>query len=116
MKLSKKERARVARAFRLAKPLVESREIEFICVALTRLETLGRISSPVMLNAKEVINDRLGHHDCLESWVFQRITGKKPSSLGKREYRLFTTGSAAYEKGRDARLRWLDSLIKEFSE
>ena len=94
-------------AFTEAKKHIESKESRFICYALRDAFLDGKISERIRQEAIDIIETRLGT-DCIYigSWLYANIPECTPeylcSSEGKEQQRLY-------------RLRWLDSLIAEFS-
>lgn len=97
MKYTKQERKQIAAAFKRAKRDIANCRHEFICVALEWAEMSGSE------NAIDVIDDRLCQYDTLNSWVRAHAKASPEVSGETEQMRLY-------------RLRWLDALIKEFSE
>lgn len=99
MNYTKQQRMEIAAAFRDAKVLIESGIQTYICCALQNV-----VANDGLL-AKNVIRQRLGNdYHTLNSWL-RDVAGVswRLTEHSDRQMRLY-------------RLRWLDALIKEFSE
>lgn len=93
----------IAAAFKQARPLIASEQERFICVALTfgRFHPLKSAGEA----AEEIVMERIEHgsggYFTLDTWVTERVLhGHQPSLKDMQAFRL----------------RWLDSLIVEFSQ
>lgn len=94
--------AKLVAAFTAARKLIASNQESFICHAL---ENCG-LHRAIREDATKIIQDRLAGHSVASSWLHENVPGAK-------EY-IWSQGQSwviyhAY------RLRWLDSLIAEFS-
>lgn len=100
MKYTKQQRKDLYKAFKAAQPYLE--EQGFVCWALGDAYKVGKITTEQQKLAKRLINDRIHPHYTVGTWLNR--------SAGIPD-RLFTPKAMeAYRK------RWLESLIKEFSE
>lgn len=98
MKYTKQQRMEIAEAFRAARKIVDSGAEDFICVALQVSD--ARYSS----EARHIISSRIHPYDTLNTWLMKNHRpSRRHSRMNGAQMRLY-------------RLRWLDALIKEFSE
>lgn len=97
----------LAKIFKQAKKLIKNRESDFICYAIDEIEEGGHIYNANMCDtARNLIHKRMWTSHTLEGWLSwycrQEFHWLVYSKEGKKQMRLY-------------RLRWLDSLITEFS-
>lgn len=93
----------LVKAFKAAKWYIESNKERFICCALQEASFDHSISYLEYLNAKNLIETRIGSDIALEEWLSEHILcSDTQHMIMSEEMRLY-------------RLRWLDSLIAEFS-
>lgn len=100
MKYTKQERKQIASAFRDARELIASDDERYICYAL------GGVCLEGAEEALQIVQERLDQpkNFTLTDWL-HRVHGIDTSFVDDYE-----------EQMRLYRLRWLDALIKEFSE
>lgn len=109
---SKRERKALNRAFTAALQhlsethLDSETECEFICHALSKAETFGKISYPDEMRAKGLIMWRLGGNVDLTNWLIDQGMDSKAIKTDRSRMGL---------KAQAARKAWLESLIEEFS-
>ena len=100
--MSKVTNKHIANAFALARARIENDGEEFICCALDFQNTEAGEA------ARMIIRDRLDSEYILNTWVWNNIPEARDieKNMGKENY---------YKEMMKYRLRWLDALIKEFS-
>lgn len=107
MKYTKQQRRDLHKAFKAAEPFLDGQG--FLCWALEIAHAAGKID-PEQVNldqeqvnlAKNLIEHRICPHNTVCGWLH--------SSVGVPNKELTPTAMQTYRK------RWLESLIKEFSE
>lgn len=87
--------------FRLVREEIANKKEYYICITIHSLVEGGSITYRDMQAAKNVIQGRMGGYASLDAWLEHKhgIPAIKLTKTRMREYRL----------------RWLDSLIAEFS-
>ena len=104
----------IAKAFALARELIQSGQEMFICDALFYLSNTGKITYDVRSDARELLHDRISPDSDEYDWYESYETWIK-----REHYDLWITSLRDHtlrDKLRRGRLAWLDSLIAEFSE
>lgn len=97
----------LACTFQLARELIAGNQCWYICIALDQLYRQGSIQGLEHDQACSIIQNRLGSGAAsVESWLCRSVPEFKS---------WYTSADYCDQVMVDYRLRWLDSLIKEFS-
>ena len=106
--MNKTDRANIAQAFKEAKEYLQQRGRGFICITLLDIAHGAE--------AKKVIEERLGGHSTLEEWVVANLPQKEWAGLLKHDAGgVYSGGKFGDDQMNLFRIRWLDSLVQEFS-
>lgn len=97
----------LVKAFKAAKPYLKNDLEEFICYSLYQAFSDKKITYQQRDKAIEIIHDRLGNVSNCVSWLRWNIEDF--------DHRWAEDTFEGCEEMRAYRLRWLDSLIEEFS-
>ena len=95
----------LAHAFRLAQSMIATGHQWYICEALIHLYARRQIQGWEYERARNIIQTRLGDSITVEEWLERNVTDGNVY--------LWADNPTGILK--DYRLRWLDSLIEEFS-
>lgn len=106
--MNKTDRANIAQAFKEAKEYLQQRGRGFICITLSGIKHGAE--------ATKVIEERLGGHSTLEGWVVANLPRKEWAGVLKNsDAGVYRRGEFGYDQMNLFRIRWLDSLVQEFS-
>lgn len=105
-KFTARERRQMVHALRLAKRRIEGHASTFICLALDSLVVGGEVQHRTASLLQEMIMDRISPYGSLNSWVAVNV------GLGATKFH----EKAFAEDIRKHRIKWLDLLIKEFTD
>ena len=100
--MTTRDRRALAEAFKEARKRIESRRCHYICYALKGALDERKIDCWAAQSAGNLILDRLSPYNTVEGWL-----------MGSAGVPVRFAQNA--ELSREYRLRWLDSLIEEFS-
>lgn len=89
----------ISEAFKQARQFVDTRSTSYICIALKRCDIRGITHEDVVVNARKIIQARMGNFYTLEDWLVVNVSD-------------FDWDNAV--KIQATRHAWLDSLIEEF--
>lgn len=93
-------------ALRLAKRRIESRADRFICLTLDSLVLHGEIQQRTADLLREMVMERISPYPPLDTWIAAN-TRVEPARFGSKAF---------VEDVRQHRIKWLDLLIKEFTD
>ena len=105
-KFTARECHQMVHALRLAKRRIESHAGRFICLALDSLVLHGEIQRRTANLLQEIIMGRISPYPSLDTWVAVNA-GVEPARLGSKPF---------VEDVRQHRVKWIDLLIKEFTD
>lgn len=105
-KFTARECRQMVHALRLAKNRIENRAGRFICLTLDSLVLHGEIQQRTADLLREMVMERISPYGSLDSWVAANVE-LQPAKFG---------GKAFAEDIRKHRIKWLDLLIKEFTD
>ena len=106
--MNKKDRNNIAQAFKEAKEHLQQHGRGFICITLSCINHGAE--------ATKVIEERLGGHSTLEGWVVANLPQKEWAGVLKNSNAgVYREGKFGDDQMNLFRIRWLDSLVQEFS-
>jgi hypothetical protein len=97
----------LVKAFTEARKLIANKRLSAICFALDNASDNRNITRQVCEDAVNIISERLGDSAFVGSWLRDNVPGLT-------EHYLYYTRDGLSAQ-REYRLRWLDSLIADFS-
>lgn len=104
-KFTARECRQMVHALQLAKRRIESRAGRFICLTLDSLVVQGEIQQRTANLLQEMIMGRIHPYRSLDIWISAN-TNAGPAKFSK----------AFIEAARQHRIKWIDLLIKEFTD
>ena len=105
-KFTARECRQMVRALQLAKGRIENRAGRFICLALDSLVVGGEIQRRTANLLQEMVMERISPYPTLDTWVAVN------AGVGLARF-----GSKAFvEDVRQHRVKWIDLLIREFTD
>lgn len=105
-KFTARECRQMVHALRLVKRRIESRAGRFICLTLDSLVAQSEIQLRTAGLLREMIMERISPYPTLDTWIAAN-TRVEPSRCGSK---------ASVEDVRQHRVKWIDLLIKEFTD
>ena len=105
-KFTARECRQMVHALRLAKRRIESRTGRFICLTLDSLVLHGEIQQRTADLLREMVMERISPYPSLDTWIAAN-TRVEPSRFGSKAF---------VEDVRQHRVKWIDLLIKEFTD
>lgn len=105
-KFTARECRQMVHALRLAKRRIESRAGRFICLTLDSLVLHGEIQQRTADLLREMVMERISPYPSLDTWIAAN-TRVEPARFGPKAF---------VEDVRQHRIKWLDLLIKEFTD
>lgn len=105
-KFTARECRQMVHALRLAKRRIESRAGRFICLTLDSLVVQSEIQQRTANLLQEMIMGRIHPYGSLDTWIAAN-TRMEPSRFGSKAF---------VEDVCQHRVKWIDLLIKEFTD
>ena len=105
-KFTARECRQMVHALRLAKRRIEIRADRFICLTLDSLVLHGEIQWRTANLLREIISVRISPYPSLDTWVAVNA-GVEYARFGSKQF---------VEDVRQHRVKWIDLLIKEFTD
>lgn len=105
-KFTARECRQMVRALRLVKERIESSAGRFICLTLDSLVLQGEIQRRTANLLQEMVMERISPYPTLDTWIAAN-TRVEPSRF---------VSKAFVEGVRQHRVKWIDLLIKEFTD
>ena len=105
-KFTARECRQMVHALKLAKKHIENRAGRFICLTLDSLVLHGEIQRRTANLLQEVIMGRISPYPSLDSWIVANVS-MTPARFGSKVF---------VEDVRQHRVKWIDLLIKEFTD
>ena len=105
-KFTARECRQMVHALKLAKKRIEDRAGRFICLTLDSLVLHGEIQQRTANLLQEMIMGRISPYPSLDTWVAVNAE-VEPARFGSKQF---------VEDVRQHRVKWIDLLIKEFSD
>ena len=105
-KFTARECRQMVHALRLVKGRIENRAGRFICLTLDSFVLQGEIQERTSNLLQEMVMERISPYPSLDTWVAVNAV-VEPARFGSKAF---------VEDVRQHRVKWIDLLIKEFTD